>query len=73
LYLGDGRVDKPLTTAKAQEDGARPFVEAGLKEGKTAVVIKAERKVPYREVERIAQAASAVPGTQLHLAVWEID
>jgi biopolymer transport protein ExbD len=73
LYLGDGRVDQPLTTAKAQEDGVRPFVEAGLKEGKSTVVIKAERKVLYRDVERIATAASVVPGTQLNLAVWEKD
>lgn len=71
LYLGDGRVDQPLTSAKAQEDGVRPFVEAGLKAGKSTVVIKAERKVHYRDVERVASAASVVPGTRLNLAVWE--
>jgi biopolymer transport protein ExbD len=71
LYLGDGRVDKPLTVAKSQEDAVRPYVEAGVKDGRTAIVIKAERKVRYRDVERIASAVSAVPGIQLNLAVWE--
>ncbi len=73
LYLGDGRVDQPLTTPKAQEDAVRPYVEAGLKDGKTSVVIKAEKDVLYRDVARVATAVSAVSGANLHLAVWQTD
>jgi biopolymer transport protein ExbD len=72
VYLGDGEAGAPISDADEQEVQIRTAVEQGIAEGKTAVLIKAERKVRLRELFRISSAA-AVEGVKLHVAVTEID
>jgi biopolymer transport protein ExbD len=72
VYLGDGVSGKPL--ADAQQDAQiTAAVEAQLREGKSGVIIKAERDVSVREIARIAASATTVDGAKLNLAVMERD
>ncbi len=72
VYLGDGVSGDPLPEAQ-QDERIAAHVEAQLREGKTAVIIKAERDVSVREIARIAASATSVEGTKLNLAVMERD
>jgi len=75
VYLMDGKIGPPLTTDPAlQEAEIVRAVENGLRiEGKSTVLIKAERTGKYREVSRIASAASQVEGIRLYLGVMEVE
>lgn len=70
VYLADGLRGEPITDPDAQERRIRAAVEAGLDEGKSTVVFKAERRVRLREMARLTSAA-AVEGVLLSLAVME--
>lgn len=70
VYLGD-RSPPAITKADEQETTVREAIEQGLKSGKKLVLIKAEGKVRYRDVSRLAQLASAA-GAKLHVAVTEV-
>jgi biopolymer transport protein ExbD len=72
VYLGDGASSEPLPEAE-QDERIAAAVEEELKGGKTAVIIKAEKNVPMREIARIAADATAREGTKLNLAVMEKD
>lgn len=56
-----------------QNNSIEDAVAAAVGEGRTNVVIKAEKGVPYREVARVAAAASRIDGIRLYLAVLEAD
>lgn len=74
VYLADGKVPAALVegNASAQRMAIAEHVRRGLQdEDKIDVVIKADRRVPHREVARVMQAASQVEGIRLHLAVLE--
>ena len=52
-------------------DDVRPFVEAGLRKGRTLVVIKADRKVACGLVQKVAKAATSVEGVHFSLGVQD--
>lgn len=71
VYRGDS-LDEPLPVEQAaQEEGVRAYVEAGMAQDRTDVIIKADRLVRYRDVSRIAAAAGRVEGVKINLAVLE--
>jgi biopolymer transport protein ExbD len=72
VYLADGKKGPPIDEAAEQEERIREAVEQGVSAGKTAVLIKAEKKVRLRELFRISTAA-AVEGVKLHVAVMEME
>lgn len=71
VYLGDGDQDEPLKGAEEQELKVQALVEQGLAEGKTDVLLKAEKNVRLGDTFRIATAAASVEGMKLHVAVVE--
>ncbi len=76
VYLADGAVGQPLPEdPDLQKDEIASAVEAGLfgGEGKSSVLVKAEKEVKHREVSRVASAAAQVEGIKLYLAVMEVD
>jgi biopolymer transport protein ExbD len=72
VYLGDGKAGAPLVEADDQETQIANAVERAAAEGKSAVLIKAEKNIRLREMRRIASAASR-EGVTLHIAVMEKD
>jgi biopolymer transport protein ExbD len=72
VYLGDGKSGAPLVEAEDQETRIASAVERAAAEGKSAVLIKAEKGIRLREIKRIASAASR-EGMTLHVAVMEAD
>jgi len=77
IYLGDGRhADSELVgTTKQQADRIESEVRKSLygDPPRSHVIIKAAKGVPYREVARVAAAASRVDGIHLHFAVMESE
>jgi len=72
VYIGDGQKTEPITDTSQQEMRVRESVEQGKAAGKTAVLLKAEKKVRLSDLFRVATAAS-VEGIKLHVAVVEKD
>ncbi|TWU27254.1 ExbD/TolR family protein [Bythopirellula polymerisocia] len=74
IYLGDGKIDAARLSddPDEQSDLIVEAVEKGRREeNKENVLIKADRNVAYREVERVVKAASRVEGAKIYLAVME--
>ena len=71
VYIGDGTKGEPLTDPETQEARIQAAVEEGVAEGKTAVLLKAERDVRLGDLHRISTAATAVEGMKLNVAVRE--
>ncbi|NLF07231.1 MAG: hypothetical protein GX594_04520 [Pirellulaceae bacterium] len=72
IYLADGKVGSPLPNdVKTQEATITKAIRDGRQEGKSSVIIKAEKSVKHKEVSRVASAAAKVEGIQLYLAVFE--
>ena len=73
VYLGDREKGERIADADRQEERIRAAVEQGLAEGKTEVLLKAEKKLRLGDLFRVASAASAVEGVKLNVAVMEKD
>ncbi len=79
VYKSDGKNEAALVPSgdlEAQEEEIVGYVEATMAEdsGKTNVLIKAERGVITREVDRIAKAATRPESVlQLYIAVMEVQ
>lgn len=71
LYIGDGATGDPIANPEEQVKAVRTAVEAGLLAEKTTVLIKAEKNVKLRDLNRVSTAATASPGVELKLAVIE--
>lgn len=71
VYIGDGREGEPLVEREEQDKAVRAATEAGARDQKKTVLIKAEKNVRLRDVARVAASAAAVPGMDLKLAVME--
>ena len=70
VYLGDGTSSRELSEDREiQEAEIIQAVEQGLKEGKTGVVIRADRKLHHGEVVRVESIATSVPGISLYVIV----
>ena len=74
VYLGDGTTTEPLPQDHAaQEKLIAEAVELGLEEGKTAILVKAARKLKSGDVERVSKAAaSGADGNPFYLGVMEV-
>ncbi len=72
VYLGDGKENAPIHDPAEQQRKIAEAVEKGAREGRTAVLIKAEKNVRLREIARISGAATRA-GVTLHMAVREKD
>jgi biopolymer transport protein ExbD len=70
VYLGDAKPGAELNASEV-EQRVTDAVETGTHQGKSTVLIKAEKEVRLRDVARIANIASAVKGIKLNLAVIE--
>ncbi len=74
VYLADGKIGSPLPDDRAARQAAiAAVVERGRIEGKTGVIIKAERSVRHADVSQAADAAAQAGGMKLFLAVFETD
>ena len=70
VYLGDGPSGKALATDReTQREEIIQAVEQGLRQGKTNVMIRADRKLHHGEVFRVESAAASVPGITLNVVV----
>lgn len=74
VYLGDGRTGEPLPVdEKAQEAALKQAGREAIEQGKTVVLIKAEKGVLHRYVARVSAAASSVGNLRVNVAVLEIE
>jgi biopolymer transport protein ExbD len=71
VYLGEKPAGRPLTNPAEIDQQVRAAAEEGKSLGKDTILIKAEKRVPLRDVVRIAGSAVAVEGMKLRLAVME--
>ena len=73
VFIGEGTAGEALVDIEDQQQQVKAAVEAGMAEGKTGVMIKAEKGVLYRDVSRIAAAASSFENVKLFMAVHEFE
>jgi biopolymer transport protein ExbD len=71
VYLGNTESGEELRDPDTQEDRIRAAVEQGHANGKTEVLLKAEKHLRLGELFRISAAASGVEGMKLNVAVME--
>lgn len=62
-----------LPEGNEQEEQITAAIEAGLLAGKNILLIKAERSILHRDVNRVATLAAGHEGLRLNLAVLEYD
>ena len=73
VYFADVKSGTPLAGNRdAQEAAVRTAVEEAFARGQTEVLIQAERRVRYRDVDRLVRAAT-MPGVTISLAVMDLD
>ena len=72
VYLGEGETGTPIRDANEQAVQVTDAVERASSQGKTAVVLKADRTITLREINRVA-LATVHDGMTLHYAVIETD
>jgi biopolymer transport protein ExbD len=74
-FNGDGKVPGTELPNDLEERASQieTEVQKGVQEGKTDVVIKADRNVKVRDIHRVMKAASKVQGIKLNLAVLETE
>lgn len=75
VYLSDGPVVDPLPEDEGvQGEQIMAYIEEEQrKEGKSDVLIKADKNVAHRDVARVIKAVSKAEGINIHLAVTESD
>jgi biopolymer transport protein ExbD len=75
VYLADGPVREPLPADEGvQQEKILAYIEEEQrKEGKSDVLIKADKNVAHRDVARVIKAVSKVEGINIHLAVAESE
>lgn len=75
IYLSDGPVVDPLPEDEGvQGEQIMAYIEEEQrKEGKSDVLIKADKNVAHRDVARVIKAVSKAEGINIHLAVTESD
>jgi biopolymer transport protein ExbD len=75
VYASDGKIPANLLPDSLEQQEARvlEYVEEGRVEGHTDVLIKAEKGIAWRDVDRVARVAGSLDGINLHIAVYEKD
>lgn len=71
LYLGEQPDRGGIIDPDEQTRRVREAVEEGRRADKRVVLVKAERAVKLRDVQRVGSAATEVPGVELRMAVIE--
>lgn len=73
VYSADGRIESERLSDNLDERKTEisDLVSEAFRENKTDVVVKADKDVAYREVDRVVKAVSKVEGVRIHLAVLE--
>lgn len=72
VYLSESTEGTALAgDESAQAAAVRAAVEAGLRDGKKEVLVRAERRLRHGDVARIVEAAS-IEGVKVNLAVLEL-
>ena len=74
IFKGDGTIsgtELSSTDAVDQEAEIVAYIQAAMDQGKTNVILKAERKVKHREVSRVAKAVGRIDASKLFVAVLE--
>ena len=74
VYLADGKKGNPLPDdedLRAAE--ITQAVEQGMQEGKSTVLVKAEKGVKHGDVWRVETAVGQVEGVRLYVAVLEVE
>lgn len=71
VFLGEKAEGEPIADPEEQTRRVREAVEEGRRAEKRVVLIKAERGVKLRDVQRVGAAATEVPGVELRMAVIE--
>jgi biopolymer transport protein ExbD len=72
IYMGDPEEGK-LVLEGDEESVIKAAVEAGVRSDKKTVLIKAEKATRLRDISRVGSLAVSVPGTELKLAVIELE
>jgi biopolymer transport protein ExbD len=71
VYLSDRAEGEALDDPEEQVRRVRELVQEGSRNDKRILLLKAERSVKLRDIQRIGAIAKSVPGTELRLAVIE--
>jgi biopolymer transport protein ExbD len=70
VFLGDKEKGTPITDEEEQQEQIAQAVTSAIAKGKTDVLIKADKTVRLRDMQRVARAATQ-EGASLHFAVME--
>lgn len=74
VFLAEGKKGDPLPKDEdAQTEAIREAVSMAVQEGKSSVIVKADKGVAYHDVSRVAAAVGLVDGVSLHFAVLESE
>jgi len=74
VYLADGRKGKALPDDEdLRAEEIEQAVEQGVQEGKSTVLVKAEKGVKHGDVWRVETAVGRVEGVKLYVAVLEVE
>jgi biopolymer transport protein ExbD len=71
VHLGDQPEGNGVTNPDEQIKRVRALVEEGMRSDKRVLLLKAERSVKLRDIQRIGAVVRDVPGAELRLAVIE--
>jgi biopolymer transport protein ExbD len=71
VTAGSGDAAEPMGDGDDQPERIAAAVEEGVAQGKSSVLIKAEKKVRLGDLFRVATAAARAEGVKLHVAVTE--
>lgn len=74
VYRGDGKNPETLcsTDVEQRNEEIKKYIEEGMLQDKSDIVIKADRGVPCRQVNEVMQAVSKVEGvSRIHLGVLD--
>lgn len=71
VYEADGKIEAHRLSEDEdkQKTEIKEAVEAGMLEDKSDVIIKADKAVRCREIDRVMKAVSKVEGIKIHLAI----
>ena len=72
VVLANEESNDEFLDPESQEEAVKEFADKGVALGKKNILIKAEKNIRLREIQRISAAAS-VEGSELHVAVMEKD
>lgn len=73
FHVGEGNPGEPRAADDRLERKIRAEIEAGVRAGKTIVLVKAEKSARLRDVAYVGKIAASVPGTTLKVSVIEME